>query len=136
MATILVPIIAEYVGSTLLAEVITMALTLVASSIIAKLLAPNIPSAPQLPIMNQQIQPATNNKLPVVYGTAYVGGIITDMSISSDNQDIYWVFALSEVTNTETGGTPDVITFGNIYWGGKKVLFGTGAAVTGLKVRV
>ena len=40
--------------------------------------------------------------------------------------------ALSEVTNSESGGTPDVITFGNIYWGGKKVVFGSGAAVTGL----
>ena len=40
--------------------------------------------------------------------------------------------ALSEVTNSESGGIPDVITFGNIYWGGKKVIFGSNAAVTGL----
>jgi hypothetical protein len=30
---------------------------------------------------------------------------------------------LSEVTNTESGGTPDTFSFGNVYWGGKKVVF-------------
>ena len=36
---------------------------------------------------------------------------------------MYYVIALSEVTNTETGGTPDTFTFGNIYYGGKRVIF-------------
>ena len=80
----------------------------------------------------QQLSPAGDNKLPVVYGSAYLGGMVTDLSISEDNQDIYWVISLCEVTNTESGGTPDNITFGNIYWGGKRVIFGSGAAVTGL----
>lgn len=67
----------------------------------------------------QQLSPATDNKLPVVYGTAFVGGIVTDLTISSDNQDIYYVIALSEVTNNGY----DTITFGEVYWGGKKVVF-------------
>jgi hypothetical protein len=51
-----------------------------------------------------------------------VGGTIVDLSISDDNQTIYYVLALSEVTNTHGGGTPDAITFGDIYWGGKKCI--------------
>jgi hypothetical protein len=111
------------------AAVVAFAINMVASSIISKIFAPSMPGQDNLnaqlpnPGNRQQLPPAGDNKLPVVYGTAFVGGVITDMSISSDNQDIYWVMSLSEVTNTETGGSPDTITFGDVYWGGKKVNF-------------
>jgi hypothetical protein len=63
----------------------------------------------------QQIPPATDNKLPVVYGEAWLGGTITDLSISSNNQELYYVLSISEVTNNGS----DTITFGDVYWGGK-----------------
>ncbi len=82
----------------------------------------------------QQIPPQTDNKLPVVYGSAFVGGTITDLSITSDNQNLYYVLSICEVTNTNAGQTPDTITFGDIYYGGKKVIFAspTSSQVTGL----
>lgn len=127
------------VGGTALAA-IGFAINMVASMIISKLLAPDAPTGQsgQPNVGNrQQLAPAGDNKLPIVYGSAYVGGIIIDMSISSNSQDIYWVVALSEVTNSENGNTADVFTFGNIYWGGKLVIFSTTAGqlykVTGLK---
>jgi len=109
----------------------TFALQMVASAILSKLLAPSPPSqAAQTPEPNPgsraQTPPAGNNKLPIVYGQAWTGGIITDLSITTDNQTLYYVFALCEVTNTETGssvGAADNITFGDIYWGGKKCVF-------------
>lgn len=77
----------------------------------------------------QQVPPATDNKLPLVYGSAYVGGIITDLSITSDNQKLYYVLSLCEVTGNGT----DTITFGDVYFGGKKVIFdGDGPSITGL----
>lgn len=121
---------------------VAFAINLVASTVLSKIFAPDAPNQNNAgggqpnPGNRQQLAPAGDNKLPVVYGTAYVGGAIIDMSISQNNQDIYWVFALSEVTNTENGGTPDTITFGDIYWGGKKCVFSTVAGeeykVTGL----
>jgi hypothetical protein len=107
---------------------ISFAIQMVASAILSKLLAPSPPSqAAQQPEPNPgsraQTPPAGDNKLPVVYGHAWAGGIITDLSITTDNQTLYYVFALSEVTNTETGGTPDEITFGDVYFGGKKCVF-------------
>lgn len=83
---------------------------------------------------NQQVPPATDNKLPVVYGTAYVGGTVTDLSITSDNQTLYYVLSICEVTSTNSGQTPDTITFGNVYWGGKLVQFtnSTSSSITGL----
>ena len=113
------------------AQAVGFAISMVASSIISKVFAPSAPDSSNLnaqlpnPGSRQQFAPAGDNKLPVVYGSAYVGGIVTDLTISEDNQDIYWVLSLSEVTNSESGGTPDTITFGNIYWGGKKCIFST-----------
>lgn len=69
----------------------------------------------------QQISPATSNKLPVIYGTAWTGGIITDLSITQDNQTLYYVLSLCEVTGIND--IPDEISFGDIYYGGKKVYF-------------
>lgn len=67
----------------------------------------------------QQVPPATDNKLPVVYGEAWLGGTIVDLSISENNQELYYVLAIAEVTGNGT----DTITFGDAYWGGKKVTF-------------
>lgn len=67
----------------------------------------------------QQVPPATNNKLPVVYGSAWVGGTITDLSITNNNQILYYVVSLCEVTGNGT----DTFSFGDMYYGGKKVQF-------------
>ena len=121
--------VAVYVGSTMLATMIVYAVAMVAVSVISRaIFSPSQPSmegASQSPNpgSRQQVPPATDNKLPVIYGTAYVGGTMIDLSISSDNQQLYYVFALSEVTNTNSGQTPDTFSFGNIYYGGKKVVF-------------
>jgi hypothetical protein len=114
---------------SMIAQVVGFAISMVASSVLSKIFAPSAPNQDTLnaqqpnPGNRQQIPPGGDNKLPVIYGSAYTGGIITDLSITSDNQELYWVFSLSEVTNTETGGTPDTFTFGNVYWGGKLCVF-------------
>jgi len=69
-----------------------------------------------------QKSPTTVNKIPVVYGSAYVGPTITDAILSTDQQTMYYVCALSEVTT----GT---FTYGNIYYNGDLVELGTGGDV-------
>jgi hypothetical protein len=110
-----------------LTSVVAFAINMVISTVISSVFAPNNPQAQSQPNPGnrQQLPPAGDNKLPVVYGTAYVGGMGVDLSITSGNQDIYWVFALCEVTGTENGGTGDAITFGYVYWGGKRCIFDT-----------
>lgn len=108
--------------------VASFAINMVVSSIITKVLGPANPNTTDSqnnpnPGNRQQMPPATDNKLPVVYGSAYVGGTVTDLTISQDNQTMYYCIALSEVTNTENGGSGDTFTFGNIYWGGKRCVF-------------
>ena len=127
-------IIAAWAYETLAANFVwymtatAFAINIVASSIISRALAPDAPGAGGAtpnPGSRVQVPPAGSNKIPVIYGSAYVGGIITDLSITSDNQNMYYVLTLGEVTNTETGGTPDIYTFGDVYWSGKKCLFDT-----------
>ena len=107
--------------------VTAFAINMVASSIISKAFAPdsnqNFAQDQQNPGSRAQVPPAGSNKLPVLYGSAFIGGTIVDLSITSDNQQLYYVLALSEVTGSENGGTGDVYTFGDVYWGGKKVIF-------------
>lgn len=115
---------------------IAFAVNLVVSTIISKTLRPDVPDASgnsPNPGNRQQIPPATDNKIPVVYGEAWLGGTVVDLSITSDNQTLYYVIALAEVTSTNTGQTPDTISFGNIYYGGKLVAFaGDGYTVASL----
>lgn len=128
-------IVAAIAGSAFAATAtgiaIAFAINMVISAVISKaFFSPNQPSAGDFgsgsspnPGNRQQVSPATDNKLPVVYGTAYVGGTIVDLSITNNNQTLYYVLALCEVTNTNAGQFPDTITFGNIYYGGKKISF-------------
>jgi len=83
------------------------------------------PSSSQPSVSGGRIQlaPATNNQLPIVYGTAYVGPKLIDAIISTDQTTMWYVGALSEVTNTMAGQTPDNFTFGNIYYSGNLVTF-------------
>jgi len=110
------------------ASVAAFAINTVASAILSKQFSPdsnanNTQGDQNNPGSRLQIPPAGDNKIPVIYGSAYTGGTITDLSITNDSQNLYYCLALCEVTNTESGGTPDTITFGNTYWSGKRVIF-------------
>jgi hypothetical protein len=108
---------------------VAFGINMVISSVVSKVFAPNLPNSTfgnePNPGNPTTLPAAGDNKLPVVYGTAWLGGIITDLSITANNQNLYYVISLCEITNTETGGTPDTITFGDVYYGGNKVIFST-----------
>jgi hypothetical protein len=125
MSFILVPALMSAGLTLATAQIVAFAISMVASSIISKVFAsdPPRPNANENSLntgTNLQVPPATNNKLPVVYGNTFVGGTITDLSITSDNQDLYYVLSICEVTG---GATPDTIAFGDIFFGGKLCVF-------------
>lgn len=72
----------------------------------------------QDPGVRIQLPPATNNKIPVVYGTVNTKGTVTDARISNSNKTMTYVLALSEQTDT------GVFTIGNIYWNDQLLVFG------------
>ena len=78
-----------------------------------------------------QLPPATDNKIPVVYGQAFLGGPVIDAKISTDLKKMWYVIALAEHTDT-TAGSGYTFDTSNIYYDGKKVQFGSNGVVTGL----
>jgi hypothetical protein len=53
----------------------------------------------------------------VLYGTAFLAGAVTDAKISNDQKIMWYVFAVSEVTDTGS------ITYDKVYWNGNEVTF-------------
>lgn len=48
--------------------------------------------------VRQMLQAATNHKIPVLYGTAFIGGAITDGQLSTDNKTMWLCLTISERT--------------------------------------
>ena len=80
-----------------------------------------------------QLQPDTTNPIPLLYGSAYYGGNITDAQLTNDNQVMWTCLTLSEVDPLATvfnsdplGGLNDVPVKTNIdevYWNNQRVTF-------------
>lgn len=64
-----------------------------------------------------QLDPSTANKLPMVYGSAFIEGAITDAKISTDQQTMWYVIALSE------SGTGIDWDFNAVYWNNNELTF-------------
>ena len=80
-----------------------------------------------------QLQPSTTNKIPVVYGSAFIAGSQIDGVLSLDQQTMWYVVALAEVSDDQGGGGGSyTYDYNKIYYQGKLVQFGTNGAVTGL----
>lgn len=54
------------------------------------------------------VNPSTGNRIPVLYGTAYVPGVIVDARISNDSQTMYYIYALSEITGSGSVSVDEV----------------------------
>lgn len=75
----------------------------------------------QNPGVRIQFPPATNNKIPIVYGSANTKGVITDARLGNSNKTMTYLLVLSEKTATGT------FTIGDIFWNDQKLVFRAGA---------
>jgi hypothetical protein len=77
------------------------------------------------PGVRQQVEASTDNSIPVVYGTAWLGGIITDAELTTDNATMYYCITLCEKTgNTGLGsGAASVFQFKEIYRDDMRLIF-------------
>lgn len=67
-----------------------------------------------------QLPPATDNKIPVIYGKSFVGSAVVDAFITPDLKTMYYVVAIAEHTDTTAGSG---YTFGTIFYDNKTVSF-------------
>lgn len=130
-ASIIAPYIISALGvaaGTFAAAAITFGVRLVTTAVVSRMIAKrsNIDVGGAAGQGTQQIgnrvqlSPATDNKIPVVYGTAFMKGIVTDAKISTDQKKMWYVLTFSEAMDSDSVGT---LSFGDIYWGDKKLTF-------------
>jgi hypothetical protein len=71
-----------------------------------------------------QIDPDQNNRIPVLYGEAFVPGIVTDAHLSTDLATMTYVFTLCELTGTKiSDSTPSTYEFEDVYLNDQRVVF-------------
>lgn len=72
------------------------------------------------------VEPSTEHKIPVVFGTAILGGIITDAQISNNNTRMTYVITICEQTGRLlSDNSTSTITFDDIYIDDKRCVFYT-----------
>ena len=105
--------------------------TLGISRLATKMLAPkndNTASSQDTQGVRQPLEPQTYNSLPVVYGSAFIGGAVTDAHMSSTdgktNNTMWYCMSFSEKTGTlYSTSAASVFSFGKIYWGQNEIVF-------------
>ena len=71
-----------------------------------------------------QVKPNAAEKIPVLYGAAYFGGIINDAVMTNNNKTMFYSLTLSEKTGTVIStNAPSVYTFKDVYWNDQRVVF-------------
>lgn len=74
--------------------------------------------------VREQVDPDTNHSIPLVYGTAFLGGAVTDAVLSADNQTMWYCITICEQTgNLMSTNSPSVISFQDIWWNTTKIGF-------------
>lgn len=76
------------------------------------------------PGVRLQVNPDPSHKIPVVYGTAQLGGIITDAELTSGNQVLYTCFTICERTGVKlSDNVQSSFVFNNIYLNDQRCVF-------------
>ena len=74
-----------------------------------------------------QAAPDTTNPIPLVYGSAYLGGKITDAQIADSNKTMWYCLTLAEIPTTTTlrlsDGAAVATTVDEVYWNNQRVYF-------------
>ena len=70
--------------------------------------------------VRQQNPPATSNSIPIVYGDAYLGGTFVDAVLSVDQQQMYYVLAISSIVQSASTFQFDLT---KMYYGDRTITF-------------
>jgi len=85
------------------------------------------------PGVRLQVPPAQNQRIPVVYGTAQLGGIITEAVQSNNNQTMTYVLTICEKTGTKlSDNTASGFSFLDIFYNDQRVVFSTTGSLAGI----
>ena len=69
------------------------------------------------------VNPDPKNPVPVVYGSAYTSGILTDAHMAGNNKTMWFCLTISEMTGNLINGTASNFTFKEVYYNGLRLDF-------------
>lgn len=70
-----------------------------------------------------QVTPDTTNRIPVIYGAAFTGGVLVDAQISNDLQTMWYVYAISEKTGAKlSDGSDSTFIFREFYYNNQRLV--------------
>lgn len=79
------------------------------------------------------IPPSADQRIPVIYGSAHLGGIITEAVMTENNTRMTYVFTLCEKTGTQiSDSAASTFAFNNIYWNDQRIVFDSSGAEAGI----
>ena len=87
-------------GGAAAVAISTFAVNFAISYVVSRIFAPNDPDANQ-PVdqgVRQQVAPNTTNSIPIVYGSAFMGGTFVDAVLTIDQKAMYYVLAISSIS--------------------------------------
>lgn len=123
-------VISSFTGGGILSSVVKIAgLAFVASQVAKSATASNNVASPASPAnidagIRLQIPPASDHKVPVLYGTAFFSGNITDAIMSNNNKTMTYCLTLCEKTGSKLSDSQaSVTTFKDIYWNDQRIVF-------------
>jgi hypothetical protein len=69
-----------------------------------------------------QQSPDTQHSVPVVYGSAFLSGIVTDAALTNDGKTMFFVITVCEKTGIKlSDGQASTFQFNEIYWEGARM---------------
>ena len=70
------------------------------------------------------LAPNPENRIPVVYGSAYAPGIVTDAQISNSNTTMHFVYTIAEVTGARlSDGVASTFAFNDVWINDQRCVF-------------
>lgn len=76
------------------------------------------------PGVKVQVEANTRNKIPVLYGEAFVAGKITDAVMTNNNQTMWYCVTISETTGTKLSDSlASSYILEDVYWNDQRIIF-------------
>jgi hypothetical protein len=74
--------------------------------------------------VREQVDPDTTHHIPILYGTAYTAGIVSDAQMAGDAMTMYYCLTFCEQTGPlMSTGAPSIITVEKVYWNENRINF-------------
>lgn len=71
-----------------------------------------------------QVKPDASARIPVLYGSAFFGGNISDAAMTNNNKTMWYCLVLSEKTgNLYSSSSASSYTLNNVYWNNQRLIF-------------